>query len=276
MPNECRASGETQDMTDTTTKKKEARTDDGVRAALLSLEKMSTTRDLDNLARFGITATRPFGVSMANLKLLAKRLGPNHELAAALWDTGRYEARMLATLIDEPARVTAAQMERWCRDFDNWGICDTACFVLFDRTPHAWAKVSEWSDRRGEFAKRASFALLACLALHDKHAADERFIEGLRLIEQGATDERNFVKKGVSWAIRLVGRRNSTLNDAAVIVARRLSDSGNAAARWVGRGAVKELTSAAVRSKLAGRRRSPSGSKAAASSGKPTRRRIRE
>ena len=170
---------------------------------------MSTRRDLDNLARFGITATRPFGVSMANLKVLAKRIGPHHELAAALWDTDRYEARMLATLIDEPARVTPVQMERWCRDFDNWGICDTACFALFDRTPHAWAKVTEWSDRRGEFAKRASFALLACLALHDKGAPDAPFLEGLRLIEQAASDDRNFVKKGVSWAIRLVGRRNA-------------------------------------------------------------------
>jgi 3-methyladenine DNA glycosylase AlkD len=263
-------------MADKTTKMKEAHTEDGVQSALLTLEKMSTARDLANLARFGITATRPFGVSMANLKVLAKRLGPDHELAAALWVTGRYEARMLATLIDEPARVTPAQMERWCRDFDNWGICDTACFALFDRTPHAWAKVSEWSDRRGEFARRAAFALLACLALHDKDAADEPFLEGLRLIEQAATDDRNFVKKGVSWAIRLVGRRNATLNAASVAVARRLSSSENAAARWVGKGAVKELTSAAVRSKLAGRRRSPGGSKAAASPGKPTRRRIRD
>ncbi len=160
-----------------------------VQAALVALERMSTKRDRDNLARFGITATRPFGVSMANLKLLAKRLGRDHELAAALWETGRYEARMLATLVDEPARVTPAQMERWCRDFDNWGICDTACFVLFDRTPHAWAKVSEWSGRREEFVKRAAFALMACLALHDKDAPDEPFIAGLRLIEQ-ARDRR--------------------------------------------------------------------------------------
>ncbi len=136
-----------------------------VQAALLALERMSTKRDRDNLVRFGITATRPFGVSMANLKILAKRLGRDHALAAGLWDTGRYEARMLATLVDDPALVTPAQMERWCRDFDNWGICDTACFVLFDRTPHAWAKVSEWSSRREEFVKRGAFALLACLAL---------------------------------------------------------------------------------------------------------------
>ena len=226
-----------------------------LQAALRSLEQMSTRRDLDNLARFGITATRPFGVSMANLKVLAKRVGPHHELAAALWDTDRYEARMLATLIDEPARVTPAQMERWCRDFDNWGICDTACFVLFDRTSHAWSKVTAWSDRRGEFAKRASFALLACLALHDKDAPDEPFLEGLRLIEQAASDDRNFVKKGVSWAIRLVGRRNAALNAASVTVARRLSTSEYPSARWIGKGALKELTSAAVVSKLPGRPR---------------------
>ena len=167
-----------------------------LQAALKSLEQMSTKRDLDNLARFGITATRPFGVSMANLKVLAKRVGPHHELAAALWDTDRYEARMLATLIDEPARVTPAQMERWCRDFDNWGICDTACFALFDRTPHAWAKVTEWSDRRGEFAKRASFALLACLALHDKEAADEPFLEGLAADRAGCERRPEFREEG--------------------------------------------------------------------------------
>jgi 3-methyladenine DNA glycosylase AlkD len=234
-----------------------------VQAAVVALERMSTKRDRDNLVRFGITATRPFGVSMANLKLLAKRLGRNHALAAGLWDTGRYEARMLATLVDDPALVTPAQMERWCRDFDNWGICDTACFVLFDRTPHAWAKVSEWSTRREEFVKRGAFALLACLALHDKHTEDEPFLEGLRLIEQGATDDRNFVKKGVSWAIRLVGRRNAALNAASVAVARRLAQSENAAARWVGKGAVKELTSAAVQGKLTGRRRAPSAKAAA-------------
>jgi 3-methyladenine DNA glycosylase AlkD len=247
-------------MNDRTTRKKEVRTDEGVRPVLLALEKLSTARDLANLTRFGITAARPFGVSMANLKVLAKRLGPNHDLAAELWDTGRYEARMLATLVDEPARVTPAQMERWCRDFDNWGICDTACFVLFDRTPHAWAKVTEWSGRRREFEKRAAFALLACLALHDKAAADGPFLEGLRLIEQAAADDRNFVKKGVSWAIRLIGRRNLALNAAAVTVARRLSVSGDAAARWVGKGALKELTSPAVKGSL-GRRRGGSRAK---------------
>jgi 3-methyladenine DNA glycosylase AlkD len=186
---------------------------------------------------------------------LAKRLGHNHEVAVALWGTGWYEARLLTSFVDEPTRVTPAQMDRWCRDFDNWGVCDTVCFHLFDRTPHAWAKVAQWHDDRGEFVRRAAFALLASLALHDKRTGDEPFVESLALIERAATDERNFVKKGVSWALRLIGRRNPALNGHAVTVARRLSASTHAAARWVGRGALKELTSPLVKRQLASRRR---------------------
>src|SRR6185436_12540345 len=137
--------------------------------------------------------------------------------------------------------------------FDNWGICDTVCFHLFDRTPFAWAKVHEWHDRRGEFARRAAFALLASLALHDKQSGDAPFLDGLDLIERAATDERNFVKKGVSWALRLIGRRNAALNTAAIALARRLSASEHAAARWIGKGAVKELTSPLVKRQLAAR-----------------------
>ncbi|MGH9723134.1 MAG: DNA alkylation repair protein [Bryobacteraceae bacterium] len=219
---------------------------DEVQAALSWLEQHSTTRDRENLTRFGITANKAFGVSMANIQVLAKRLGRNHELAAALWETGWYEARMLTSFVDEPARVTSAQMNRWCRDFDNWGICDTLCFNLFDRTPHAWAKVAEWSDKRDEFVKRAAFALLASLAGHDKSAGDEAFVESLALVERAAGDERNFVKKSVSWALRRIGRRNAALNAAAVAVARRLADSPQAASRWVGKDALRELTSPAV------------------------------
>ena len=226
-----------------------------VRAALASLEKMSTRRDRENLKRFGITAAKAFGVSIANIQLLAKRLGRSHELAAALWDTGWYEARLLTSFVDDPARVTPAQMDRWCRDFDNWGICDTVCFHLFDRTPHAWAKVAQWHDKRGEFVKRGAFALLASLALHDKQAGDRPFIESLTLIERAAPDERNFVKKGVSWALRLIGRRNLALNAEAIVLSRRLAASPDAAARWIGRGALKELTSPMVQRHLTTRRR---------------------
>ena len=222
-----------------------------VQVALESLEKLSTQRDRDNLARFGIEATNPLGVSMSNIQVVAKRLGRSHELAAALWDTNVYEARMLTSFVDEPERVTAAQMDRWCRDFDNWGICDTLCFKLFDQTPHAWAKVAQWGDQRDEFVKRAAFALLASLAGHDKSATNEQFLECLPLIQRAATDERNFVKKGVSWALRTLGRRNAVLNEAAVVVAKRLATSPEPAARWIGKGALKELTNALVKRQLA-------------------------
>jgi 3-methyladenine DNA glycosylase AlkD len=228
---------------------------DDVREALTWLEKASTRRDLANLERFGITATRPFGVSMANLQILAKRLGRNHDLAAALWKTGRYEARMLAALVEEPSRVTPAQMDRWCRDFDNWGICDTVCICLFDRTPHGFGRVKVWATRRHEFVKRAAFALLAGLALHDKEAGDAAFVRCLPLIEAASSDERNFVKKAVNWALRAIGRRNVDLHAEALAVARRLSDGADAAPRWIGKGALRELTSPVVMRKLAGRPR---------------------
>jgi 3-methyladenine DNA glycosylase AlkD len=202
---------------------------------------MSTEHDRENLARFGITASKAFGVSMANIQALAKRLGRSHDLAAALWDTGWYEARLLTSFVDEPARVTPGQMDRWCRGFDNWGICDTLCFHLFDRTPHAWSKVAEWGDEPDEFVKRAAFALLASLAGHDKRAADERFLDSLPLIERAAADERSFVKKGVSWALRMTGRRNPALNAAAAEVARRLAASPEAAPRWIGKDALKDF-----------------------------------
>jgi 3-methyladenine DNA glycosylase AlkD len=223
--------------------------------ALRWLERRGTRKVREEmLTRYGITAPKAFGVSVGTIQQLGKTLGRDHELAAALWDTGWYEARLLTAYVDEPARVTSAQMDRWVRDFDNWGVCDTLCFALFDRTPHAWKKVEPWSKRREEFVKRAAFALLASLALHDKKADDDRFLATLPLIERGASDDRNFVKKGVSWALRVVGRRNRMLNEASVELARRLVESPEASARWVGKDGFKELTSPAVRRKLAERR----------------------
>jgi len=224
-----------------------------VDATIAALERMSTRRDRENLVRFGITADKAFGVSVANIQRLAKQVGRKHDLALALWETGWYEARMLTSFVDEPTHVTSAQMDRWCRDFDNWGICDTVCFHLFDRTPYAWGKVGAWHDKRGEFVRRAAFALLASLALHDKKAGDAAFVKGLRLVEITATDERNFVKKGVSWALRLIGRRNVALNARAVVLARTLASSTDATARWIGKGALKELTSPLVTRRLATR-----------------------
>jgi len=218
-----------------------------VRDALAWLEAHSTPKDVANLDRFGIHAKNALGVSMANIQVLAKLLGTSHELAAALWKTGCYEARMLASLVDEPARVTAAQMERWCRDFDNWGICDTVCFKLFDQTPHAWEKAEAWCGRSAEFEKRAGFALLASLAGHDRKASDARFIAGLAWIEREAGDDRNFVMKGVSWALRRTATRNAKLREASAAVARRLAGSESAAARWVGKDALRDLRKADAR-----------------------------
>jgi len=225
-------------------------TGDRVREALTWLERRGTKKNRDGMARYAIVAPKAFGVSVADIRQLAKKLGRDHELAAALWETGWYEARMLTAFVDEPDRVTPTQMDRWARDFDNWAICDTLCFHLFDRTPHAWRKIAQWSTKRDEFVKRAAFALLASIALHDKKEADEPFLRSLELIERGATDDRNFVKKAVSWALRSIGRRNSALNAAAVAVAKRLVESAESAPRWVGRDALRELTSPAVQRRL--------------------------
>ena len=223
-----------------------------VSAVLRELERKGSRKVRDEmLTRYGITAPRAYGVPVGVIKAMGKKLGTDHELALALWDTGWYEARLLTSFIDDPAKVTAAQMDRWARDFDNWGVCDTLCFNLFDRTPHAWRKVAQWAKKDAEFVKRGGFALLACLALHDKKASDARFLESLRLIEAGADDDRNFVKKGVSWALRLIGRRSQPLNTAAVALCERLTGSSSPAARWNGKQALRELNSPLVRRQLA-------------------------
>lgn len=226
-----------------------------VQTVLKWMKRHGTQKTRDGMARYAIPSDKAFGIPVGVLRQYARRLGPSHELAAGLWETGWYEARMLAAFVDEPALVTPAQMDRWCRDFDSWAICDTVCFHLFDRTPYAWRKVGPWSRRRAEFVKRAAFALLASLSLHDKRTSDEPFVQSLLLVERAATDERNFVKKAVNWALRSIGRRNLALHEAAVVVAQRLSASPQAAARWVGQDALRELTSAAVVKRLSARRR---------------------
>ena len=223
-----------------------------VAAVLRELEKKGSRKTRDEmLTRYGITAPKAFGVPVGAIKAMGKKLGTDHELALALWESGWYEARLLTSFIDDPDQVTASQMDRWARDFDNWGVCDTICFNLFDRTPHAWRKVEQWAKKDAEFVKRGGFALLACLALHDKEAGDAPFLKSLRLIEAGAEDDRNFVKKGVSWALRLIGRRNQALNAASVALCERLVGSTAPAARWNGRQALRELTSPLVRRQLA-------------------------
>jgi 3-methyladenine DNA glycosylase AlkD len=227
--------------------------DDEVQAVLAWLKQNGTKAARDGMARFAISSDRAFGVSVGALRQQAKRIGRNHALAGALWKTGWYEARMLAIFIAEPDRVTSAQMDHWVQDFDNWAICDTACFHLFDHTAEAWRKVEQWSGRREEFVRRAAFALMWSLSVHDKQAGDEPFVAGLAFIEDASTDERNFVKKAVNMALRAIGKRNRSLNAAAVTVARRLAASPDPTARWIGRDALRELTSPAVTQRLARR-----------------------
>jgi len=191
--------------------------------------------------RYGIHVDKALGVSMADMKRLARGFGRDHGLAAELWATGVYEARVVAGLVDDPALVTLEQMDAWCAEFDNWAICDTVCFTLFDRTPRAWTRLEPWAASDAEFVRRASFALLWSLALHDKPAPDERFIAALNLVEQHAGDERPLVTKSISMSMRAVGKRNTDLREAVVATAERLAESGDAPARRIGRTALRDF-----------------------------------
>ena len=216
------------------------------RPAIAWLKRQGTKAHRDGLARFAIPTERALGVTMGKIQALAKQLGRDHALAQALWDSDWLEARMLAAYVDDPSDVTAAQMDRWCRDFDNWAVCDTVCFALFDRTPHAWRKVTQWAGRKAEYEKRAAFALLWGLTVHDKTAGDQPFLNGLALIERAATDERLYVKKAVNMALRATGKRSAVLHNASLALSQRLAASDDPTARWVGKDALRELNSASV------------------------------
>ncbi|WP_205757417.1 DNA alkylation repair protein [Lysobacter enzymogenes] len=219
--------------------------------ALEELRAAASAEYRAGLARFAIPDERALGVPMAQIQAVAKRLGRDRDLAAALWDSGGYEARLLAAYLDDPAAVTAAQMDRWARGFDNWAVCDTVCFALFDRSPLAWRKIEQWAAREDEFVRRAAFALLASKSVHDKAAGDEPFLHGLRLVEAHADDARNFVKKAVNWALRSIGKRNLALHAAALETASRLAASTAPSARWNGKDALRELNNPAIARRLA-------------------------
>lgn len=213
-----------------------------VRSILAELESKGSARNRAGMARYGIVAKKAYGISVGDLRKMAKTIGRDHPLALDLWKTGWFEARMLAVFVDDPAKVTARQMDSWAKDFENWAICDTACFHLFDRTPLAWRKIEQWAPKKPEFVKRAAFALLASVALHDRNAPNASFAGSLRLIEGAANDDRNFVKKGVSWALRGIGHRNPAMRTAAMKTAKRLLASDDATARWIARDTIRDLT----------------------------------
>jgi 3-methyladenine DNA glycosylase AlkD len=219
--------------------------------ALDWLRKHSSKRNRDGMARYAIPSDKALGVSVSDIRKLGELIGRDRALAIALWKTDIYEARMLVPFVADPQKTTAAQMDAWRRDFDNWAVCDALCFHLFDRTPHAWTKVKQWATHRDEFQKRAAFATLWGLTVHDKSAPDAHFIEGLKLIERAATDERNFVKKAVNMALRAIGKRNATLHAEAVATAKRLAASTDPTARWNGKDALRELNSPSVLRRIA-------------------------
>jgi 3-methyladenine DNA glycosylase AlkD len=213
-----------------------------VESVLAELRALGSEENRAGMARFGINTGRAFGISMAAMRPLARRLKRDHALAEALWKSGWHEARILAALIDEPAKVTPAQMDRWAAAFDSWDLCDQACMKLFARTPHVAEMVRRWAEDEREFVRRAAFALIAGYAVHGTKAPDAEFVAFLPLIERHATDPRNFVRKAVNWALRQIGKRSVALHAAALSLAQELAGSDDRTARWIGRDAVKELT----------------------------------
>jgi 3-methyladenine DNA glycosylase AlkD len=217
---------------------------------LARLESLGSPEDAAGMARFGINVEKAYGIRIPELRKLAKELGRDHDLALALWETGMHEARILASMVDDPKQVSETQMEAWVRDFNSWDLCDQCTGNLFDRTPLAYAKAREWAAREPEFEKRAGFALMAWLAVHDKQAPDEKFSAFLPVIEREAGDERNFVRKAVNWALRQIGKRNAALNAEAIAMAKKLQRMDSKAAQWNANDALKELTSEKVQARL--------------------------
>ena len=216
---------------------------------LARLRGMANPRNVAGMARFGIATEGTLGISIYDLRPLAREIGPNHRLAQQLWTTGIHEARILAGFIEDPAQVTEAQMERWVRDFDSWDICDQVTEV-FVRTPYVRRKIRAWARRDEEFVKRAAFTMIAEVAWHDRTASDKAFEPFFGLIKQAASDERNFVKKAVNWALRNIGKRSPALNRRAVAVAQELRARESRAARWIASDALRELASDAVQKRI--------------------------
>ena len=216
------------------------------------LKSNSRSDRLEGMDRYGMAAERRLGVSIPDVRKIAKELGKNHDLTLELWKTGIAEAMILAALTDNPDELTEEQMEDWVKDINSWDVCDQVCMNLFEKTPLAWRKIIDWSEREEEFVKRTAFALIACLAWHDKKLENEKFIELFPVIVQGATDERNFVKKAVNWALRNIGKKNLALNKAAINTAREIQQLDSKAARWIASDTLRELESEAVQTRLTG------------------------
>jgi len=207
------------------------------------LKALENPANVSGMARFGINSKNTLGISVVTLRKIAREVRKDHALALKLWSSRIHEARLLACFIAEPARVTPALMNRWVKDFDSWDVCDQCCMNLFDKTPYAYEKVKEWSVRKEEFVRRAAFALMACLAVHDKEASNRDFQRFFPMIKTSATDPRNYVKKAVNWALRQIGKRNAFLHREALRTANEIAKMDSSSARWIAADAIRELKS---------------------------------
>lgn len=212
-------------------------------------------KNVEGMAKFGINPQNTLGVNIPILRRMAKELGKNHALSQELWESGIHEARILAALIDDPKLATEKQMDRWAADFDSWDVCDQVCSNLFDKTSFAFQKAIQWSENKKGFVKRAGFVMMACLAVHDKKASDKEFLKFFTIIKRESTDERNFVKKAVNWALRNIGKRNFNLNRKAIEIAKEIQQMDSRSAKWVASDAIRELTSEMVQERLIARAR---------------------
>jgi 3-methyladenine DNA glycosylase AlkD len=228
-----------------------------LQTVIQELKSKARPDQLEGMGRFGMQTEKRLGVAIPELRKMAKNLGKNHDLALGLWREGLAESRILAAMVDEAEKLTERQMDDWVKDFDSWDVCDQVCMNLFEKTPLAWKKIRDWSKRQEEFVKRAAFALIACLAWHDRNAGDEKFTALFPVIRAGSTDERNFVKKAANWAIRNIGKRNRNLNRAALAAAEEIRQLDSKAARWISSNAIRELESDAVQKRLLVREKSP-------------------
>ncbi len=219
-------------------------------AVIMELNTLADPDQLDGMSRYGMSTKARLGIKIPELRKIARKHKRDHELALELWSTGIAEARILAAMVDDPAKLTPMQMDEWAQGFDSWDVCDQVCMNLFDKSELAWTMIPQWAHRDEEFVKRAGYALIACLAWHDKKATDEQFLDQLPIIVYGATDERNYVKKGVSWALRHIGKRNRTLHTAALQTARNLLKMDSRSARWIGKDAERDLLSATTQKRM--------------------------
>jgi 3-methyladenine DNA glycosylase AlkD len=217
---------------------------------LEELESLSNPADVEGMARFGIISDKAYGVRMPELTRIAHETGKNHELAQRLWEHGYTETRILASLIDDPKKVSDKQMERWALQFNSWDVCDQCCMKLFRKTPFAYQKIQQWSLREEEFVKRAAFTLIATLAVHDKRADDEKFMELFPIIIRESVDDRNYVKKAVNWALRQIGKRNLNLNGKAIQIAEDIEKLDSKSAKWIAKDALRELKSEKIQRRL--------------------------